>query len=82
MEEIRMVNMIEVLKRVPSLELTGFDPQYDAYYFQVNGVELTFAERQYLENALGCIERPFKGPRKRRFYLMPGVRLIQSYGAR
>ena len=77
MEEIiRMVNMVEVLKKVPSLELTGFDPMYDSYYFQINGCDFTFAEREYLENALGCIERPFKGQRKRRFYLPPGVRLI------
>lgn len=78
MEEIRMVNMKEVCKKINSLELTGFDPAYDSFYFQVNGFELTGSEREYMLNYLGCVEHDFKAPRKRRFYLPPGVKLIQA----
>ena len=76
MNELRMVNIKEVRRRVESLELTGFDMTYECYYLQVNGFELTLSEREYLVNALGCTEKPFKAPRKRRFYLPHGVKLF------
>lgn len=76
MNEIRKVNIKEVRRRVESLELTGFDTTHECYYFQVNGFELTLREREYLVNVLGCKERFFKGPRKLRFYLPPGVKLF------
>lgn len=76
MEELRKVSMREVRKRIQSLELTGFDRVYNSYYIQVNGLELTGIEREYLIYSLGCTEHQFRGPRKRRFYLPPGVKLV------
>ena len=74
--EVRYVNLTEVRKKIESLEITGFDSDRKSYYFQVHGVELTGSEREYLENFLGCTEHSFKAPRKRRFYLPPGVKVF------